>query len=44
MEPAVSATEMLNVELRILDTAIMEFEKLGQSGCTYNLDVQKEVR
>ena len=44
MEPAANATEMLNVELLILDTAISQFGKLGQSGSTYNMDVQKEVR
>ncbi|KAK2166354.1 hypothetical protein NP493_1328g00012 [Ridgeia piscesae] len=43
VEPAANATEMLNVELLILDTAISQFGKLGQSGSTYNMDVQKEL-
>ena len=43
MIPAPNATEMLNIEIRMLDIAISEFEEMGPGGSTYNLGVQKEV-
>lgn len=43
MTPAPNATEMLNIEIRMLDIAISEFEEMGPGGSTYNPGVQKEV-
>ena len=43
MQPQCNATEMLNIEMRMLDIAIGQFENMGKCGSSYNVNVQREV-